>query len=208
MVHVDNEVIIDLGSEDKDEFDEDNEDNLAIFEEADVAEALLEDDGRAAHDKAVLKTIRGKAIAMMAVKGVVISAAENVRALQLFPKVWLSIMWLSFHILALIKSQVSGLACHIHDGTTLKEKFDKLVKVNIALEGDKTALDCQVATCWNSNLACLDAHVHFKNVIQQLTGLASNKLQAYWLTALQWELAEELVDVLLVTFLCFPGPLV
>lgn len=80
-------MIIDLGSEDKDEFDEDNEDNLAIFEEADVAEALLEDDGRAAHDKAVLKTIRGKAIAMMAVKGVVISAAENVRALQLFPKV-------------------------------------------------------------------------------------------------------------------------
>ena len=87
MVHVDDEVIIDLGSEDEDELDEDDEDNLAIFEEADVAEVLLEDDGRAAHDKAVLKTICGKAIAMMAAKGVVISAAENVRALQLFPKV-------------------------------------------------------------------------------------------------------------------------
>ena len=81
-----------------------------------------------------------------------------------------------------------------------------MVKVDIALEGDKTALDRRVATCWNSNLACLDAHVHFKNVIQQLTGLASNKLQAYRLTALQWELAEELVDVLLVTFSVFQVP--
>ena len=74
-------MIINSGGEDKDEWEEDNENNLAIFEEADVAEALLEDDGKAAHDKVALKTIHGKATAMMATKGVVISAAENARAL-------------------------------------------------------------------------------------------------------------------------------
>lgn len=112
----------------------------------------------------------------------------------------------SFCILVLIKSQVSGLARRVHNGTTLKEKFDKLVEADDSLEGDKTALDHWVATRWNSDLACLDAHVHFKNVIQQLTGLASNKLQAYRLTDSQWELAEELVDVLLVNFHYFSGP--
>lgn len=47
----------------------------------------------------------------------------------------------SFRILVLIKSQVSGLARRVHDGTTLKEKFDKLVEADDSLEGDKTALD-------------------------------------------------------------------
>jgi hypothetical protein len=58
-------------------------------------------------------------------------------------------------------------------------------------------------TQWNSDLNCLEAHVHFKNVIQQLTGVATNKLQAYQLSDEQWELADDLVEVLMVcnTFL-------
>ena len=47
-----------------------------------------------------------------------------------------------FCILVLMKSQVSGLVCCVHDGTTLKEKFNKLVKADESLMGDKTALDC------------------------------------------------------------------
>jgi hypothetical protein len=48
-------------------------------------------------------------------------------------------------------------------------------------------------------LDCLDAHVHFKPAIQQLTAVASNKLQAYKLTEEQWDLAEELAEVLVVS---------
>jgi hypothetical protein len=55
-----------------------------------------------------------------------------------------------------------------------------------------------VTTQWNSNLACLEAHLHFKNIIQQLTGVAANKLQAYRLSDQQWELAKDLIEVLMV----------
>jgi hypothetical protein len=91
---------------------------------------------------------------------------------------------------------VAGLARRIHDGSTLKEKFDKLVQNDENLAGSKTALDRRVPTRWNSDFSCLDAHVHFKNVIQQLTGVAANKLQAYRLTNPQWEMADELLEVL------------
>ena len=95
--------------------------------------------------------------------------------------------------------QVAGLARHVHDGATLKEKFDKLVQEDEELEGSKRALDRRVSTRWNSDLTCLEAHIHFKNVIQQLTGVAANKLQAYRLSDKQWELAENLIDVLMVS---------
>lgn len=95
--------------------------------------------------------------------------------------------------------QVAGLARRVHDGATLKEKFDKLVQEDEELEGSKRALDRRVSTRWNSDLTCLEAHIHFKNVIQQLTGVAANKLQAYRLSDKQWELAENLIDVLMVS---------
>ena len=95
--------------------------------------------------------------------------------------------------------QVAGLARRVHDGATLKEKFDKLVQEDEELEGSKRALDRRVSTRWNSDLTCLEAHIHFKNVIQQLTGVAANKLQAYRLSDEQWELADDLVEVLMVS---------
>ena len=95
-------------------------------------------------------------------------------------------------------TQVAGLARRVHDGTTLKEKFDKLVQEDEELEGSKNALDRRVATRWNSDLTCLEAHLHFKNIIQQLTGVAANKLQAYRLSVQQWELADDLIEVLMV----------
>lgn len=63
---------------------------------------------------------------------------------------------------------------------------------------NKRTLDRRVPTRWNSDLACLDAHVHFKDIIQQLTGVAANKLQAYQLSPDQWHLAEDLADILIV----------
>ena len=47
----------------------------------------MPDDGRDAHDSAVIKTTRDKAIEMMRVEGVQIGAEENKMALQLFPRV-------------------------------------------------------------------------------------------------------------------------
>lgn len=88
---------------------------------------------------------------------------------------------------------MAGLACHVHDGSTLKEKFKKLVEDDEDLEGSKTALIRCVPTRWNSDFNCLDSHVHFKNVIQQLTAVGANKLQAYRLTSAQWNLADELL---------------
>ena len=84
----------------------------------------------------------------------------------------------------------------MHDSTTLQEKFTKLVEDNAELDGSKTTLDRRVATRWNSDLTCLDAHVYLKNPVQQLTAAAVNKLQKYRLTDQQWNLAEDLVDVL------------
>jgi hypothetical protein len=91
---------------------------------------------------------------------------------------------------------VAGLARRVHDGSTLKEKFDKLVEDDEDLKGSKMALIRRVPTRWNSDFNCLGSHVHFKNAIQQLTAVATNKLEAYRLTSEQWELADELLEVL------------
>ena len=74
-----------------------------------------------------------------------------------------------------------------------------MVQEDEELVGSKKALDRRVSTRWNSDLTCLEAHIHFKNVIQQLTGVAANKLQAYRLSDEQWELADDLVEVLMVS---------
>lgn len=92
-----------------------------------------------------------------------------------------------------------GLARRVHDSATLKEKFDKLVQEDDEPVGNKKSLDRQVPTRWNSDLTCLEAHIYFKNAIQQLTGVATNKLQAYRLSDKQWELADDLVEVLMVS---------
>ncbi|KAF8232541.1 hypothetical protein L208DRAFT_1561799, partial [Tricholoma matsutake] len=97
---------------------------------------------------------------------------------------------------------VAGLAWHVHDSSTLKEKFDTLVANDKDLSGNKDTLDRQVPTQWNSDLTCLDAHLYFRSPVEQLTGAAINKLQAYQLSEDQWDLAETLSAVLEV----FDGP--
>jgi len=92
--------------------------------------------------------------------------------------------------------KVAGLARRLHDSTTLQEKFEKLIQDDPELDGGKTSLDRRVPTRWNTDLTCLDAHVYLKSPVQQLTAAAVNKLQKYRLTDRQWDLAEDLVDVL------------
>lgn len=92
--------------------------------------------------------------------------------------------------------QVAGLARRVHDSTTLKETFDQLVSQNKELEGSRRALERRVATRWNSDLACLESHLHFRKEVEQLTGVSSNRLHAYRLSVAQWDLAECLADAL------------
>jgi hypothetical protein len=104
-------------------------------------------------------------------------------------------------MIILIEYKVAGLARRVHDNSTLKEKFDTLVSNDKDLPGDKTALDRRVTTQWNSDLTCLDAHIYFRSPVEQLTGAAVNKLQAYRLSEEQWDLAETLSAILEVKYL-------
>ena len=91
---------------------------------------------------------------------------------------------------------MAGLAQHVHENSTLKKKFDTLVSNDKDLPGDKRVLDCCVPTWWNSDLACLDAHQYFRSPVEELTGAAISKLQAYQLPEEQWNLAETLSAIL------------
>ena len=68
------------------------------------------------------------------------------------------------------------------------------------IAGSQRALARRVPTRWNSDFDCLDAHVFFKDIIQAMTGVRSNKLTAYHLSDGQWELADEILEVLKVLF--------
>lgn len=94
--------------------------------------------------------------------------------------------------------KVSGLARRIHDNSTLGQKFQELIANDAELKSNKQALDCRVTTRWNSDFDCLAAHLHFKNIIQSLTGVSENKLKAYCLSDELWDLAEDVQEVLLV----------
>jgi len=56
----------------------------------------------------------------------------------------------------------------------------------------------RVPTRWNSDFDCLDAHIFFKDIVQAMTGVRANKLTAYHLTDEQWELSDEILEVLKV----------
>jgi hypothetical protein len=91
---------------------------------------------------------------------------------------------------------VAGLACCVHDSTTLEATFDDYVARDLELKGSKQTLDRRVPTHRNSDFACLKAHIHFKSVIQAMTAVDSLKLSAYWLNSTQWKLAEDCKDIL------------
>ena len=80
----------------------------------------------------------------------------------------------------------------------LRKKFDRLISAHETLQGDKRALDRRVPTQWNSELDCVKAHLYFHPVIKAFTSPTENGLKAYRLTHTQWDLAEDVADVLSV----------
>ncbi|GBE89936.1 Putative AC transposase OS=Zea mays PE=2 SV=2 [Sparassis crispa] len=136
------------------------------------------DDGKAAHDEAAVSSVHAQAIRIAREDyHITMTAQEESDAQSLFTK-------------------VAGLARHLHDSPTLQEKFEKLVDAQADLVGSKKALDRRVATRWNSDFACLNAHIHFETPVRQLTSDLKNELQGYALTREQWSLAKQLGPVL------------
>jgi hypothetical protein len=75
------------------EDDDSSDDDLAVEEEGIATDAAsVPDDGRDAHDAAILKTTRGQAIEKMRERGVIIDTEEEKMALQLFPRVSLKLL--------------------------------------------------------------------------------------------------------------------
>jgi len=93
---------------------------------------------------------------------------------------------------------MAGLACRVHDFSPLKEKFNKLVTEDETLEGNRQVLSCYVPTRWNSDLECLLTHMHFKDIVEQLTAVTTNGLQTYHLTEEQWLTSADIQEILLV----------
>jgi hypothetical protein len=72
---------------------------LAIEEEGIATDAAtIADDGRDAHDSVVIKTTRDKAIEKMRAEGIEINSEENKMALQLFPRVSISLSQLDYTV--------------------------------------------------------------------------------------------------------------
>ncbi|KAF9037433.1 hypothetical protein BDP27DRAFT_1245195, partial [Rhodocollybia butyracea] len=131
------------------------------------------------HDTSVVKSLKGRAIAQMAAKGIHVTLAEQKIAEGIIPKV------------------VSGLARRVNDSSSvLRPEFERLVASTPDLHTDKTTLSRRVATCWNSELTCLDDHLLLRKPVEQLTGQSNLKLSSYRLSQAQWPLAKELRNVL------------
>ena len=81
--------------------------------------------------------------------------------------------------------------------------FRTLLLQDPELKTSKRALDRHVPTRWNTDFDCLSAHLHFKNIIQAMTGVSEYKLKAYQLNDEQWDLVDDIAEVLMVFFNLF-----
>ena len=68
------------------------------------------------------------------------------------------------------------------------------------IANSRRTLARHVPTQWNADFDCLDAHVFFKDIVQAMTGVRANKLTAYRLNDEQWELSDEILEVIKVLF--------
>ncbi|KAF5315255.1 hypothetical protein D9619_006958 [Psilocybe cf. subviscida] len=175
-----------LGNEDEVVLDDgdviDLHEDEAVLEEAEVdAEDDEEDEGQVVHNEKVAKTLKEKAIRLMAQKDIVIDPKEETIAQQIFPR-------------------VAGLARRVHDSPTTNEKFQELItnSYDPDTRGGPRSLTRRVPTRWNSDLACLESHMYFRDIIEELTSIRSLKLAPYTLSAEQWEIASDVHQVLLL----------
>ncbi|KAJ7720701.1 hypothetical protein B0H16DRAFT_1335916, partial [Mycena metata] len=156
------------------------EEELAALLDADDDADDAETANQELHDTGAARSIRGKAVAQMAALGVVIGEEENREALGIFPK-------------------VAGLARKVHDSGSIASVFNGLVDTAKAagkIKSDKTALDRRCPTRWNADFDCLNTHSIFRVAVEQLTATSALKLSAFRLTDKQWELVDEVSDLL------------
>ncbi|KAJ7165348.1 hypothetical protein C8R46DRAFT_876188, partial [Mycena filopes] len=156
------------------------EELAAVLDAKDDDATGVVDASQEIHDTHTARSIRAKAVAFMAALGVEIDELDDKMALAIFPK-------------------VAGLAKKVHDSGTIADVFQSLLDTAKAagkVHSDKTALARRVPTRWNSDFACLNTHITLKYAVQQLTATSELKLSAFKLTNAQWELAEEVSDVL------------
>ncbi|KAJ7609204.1 hypothetical protein DFH06DRAFT_1017376 [Mycena polygramma] len=162
--------------------------------EQELAEMLDSNDGspvdetlssQDVHDTQTARSIRAKAVQYMEDEhDVEIDPGENREALGLLMKAW---------------TAVAGLAKKVHDSGTIADRFNTLVdsaKASGSLNTDKTALDRRCPTRWNCDFTCLEAHTILRGPVEQLTATSELKLSSFRLTDAQWELSEEVTNVL------------
>ncbi|EJC99010.1 uncharacterized protein FOMMEDRAFT_94838 [Fomitiporia mediterranea MF3/22] len=159
-------------------------------EEAELIDTLCDndftsDDSQLAHDAHVATTIHDKAIQQMQSARVTVSADELQSAELILSKV------------------IAGLAKKINDSNSLKEWFEKLIDAEVGkneplVNGNKRMLAQRVATCWNSDFACLQSYLSLYPIVEQLTGVQHLKLQSFILNASQLSLAKELCHILAI----------
>ena len=97
---------------------------------------------------------------------------------------------------------MAGLARRVHDASVLNQDFVDQVSTSKDPEiaNSWRTLARHVPTRWNADFDCLDAHVFFKDIVQAMTGVCANKLTAYHLNDEQWEISDEILEVLKVSF--------
>ncbi|KAG1737252.1 hypothetical protein EDB19DRAFT_1637165 [Suillus lakei] len=134
------------------------------------------DEAKEAHDCAVVGSVCQQAIATAKAANITMTSLAECEALGMFPK-------------------IAGLACKLHDSATLQEKFKRIVMFKCGEDTHKRHLDHRVPTRWNSDFACLSAHLFFKDEVKIFT-TSENKMSDYALMESQWELAKYLVPVL------------
>ena len=90
----------------------------------------------------------------------------------------------------------------VHDVSVLNQDFVDRVAASKDPEiaNSRRTLAHHVPTRWNADFDCLDAHVFFKDIVQAMTGVHANKLTAYCLNDGQWDLSDEILEVLKVLF--------
>ncbi|KAF5345254.1 hypothetical protein D9756_011425 [Leucocoprinus leucothites] len=131
-------------------------DNVVAEEMDEDDDVLVDDDGHGAFNHATARSLHDQAILLMQNEGFTISAHELQMAQQIMPR-------------------VAGLARRINESPKLHEQFEDLVISHPDHGGQKRALPRRVPTCWNSDQACLRAHIDFRD---------------------KWELAEDLAEAL------------
>jgi len=185
------------------------EQELADIMEQIESEVPVDDSGQEAQDEIVVTSLRDKAIKEMSKQGVFISSEERKMALGLFPKVRCNHgnlqCFICAYVLITIMLQVAGLARRIHDSSsTLGTEFTRLVNADNELQNaTRHTLPRRMPVRWNTDFACLEGHQYFKKVVKTMTEVSANKLKAFKLTDDQWELLEQLVDILAVRMRIF-----